>query len=87
MPLYPYSCSCGTVGDIITRVDEMAKCPECGKTMRRLFHSQFAVNMGPAGAHGGYDETLGHYSTNREWREKMKRAGVKEYPGKKVWFR
>jgi hypothetical protein len=44
--------------------------------------------MGPCGAYGYYDETLGKFlSTNRERKAEMKRQGVSERMSKKVWFR
>uniref|UniRef100_A0A6M3IGX2 Putative regulatory protein FmdB zinc ribbon domain-containing protein n=1 Tax=viral metagenome TaxID=1070528 RepID=A0A6M3IGX2_9ZZZZ len=88
MPLYPYLCkTCGTEAELITKHDEYPPCPDCGLKLERQFHSRFGINMGPAGARGGWDETLGHYSTNKEWREKCEKAGVKPAMSKKVWFR
>jgi hypothetical protein len=56
--------------------------------MKREFHSQFGINMGPCGAYGYFDETLGKYiSTNRERKREMARQGVRERESKKVWFR
>ena len=90
MPIYPYKChSCGLEKDFIKRVNDFNQdCPNCGQNMERQFHCQFGINMGPAGAHGYYDDTLGKYiSTNRKHKEEMKRQGVSEKPSKKVWFR
>jgi hypothetical protein len=76
------------VGDLITRVNEIPDCPDCGKPMKRELHSQFAINMGPCKAYGYYDETLGKYiHTNRQRKEEMRKQGVREKESPKVWFR
>lgn len=78
MPIYPYSCSCGTKMDAINSVAnrDNQKCPECGKVMKRLFHAQFGINMGPAGAHGYYDDDWGTYvETNRHHKELLREHG------------
>ncbi len=88
MPLFPYSCTCGTVGDLITKVDEIPNCPKCGRPMKREFHSKFGINRGPVPTAGMYDENLGCFiRTNQHRKEVMREQGVSEKPSKRVWFR
>ena len=83
MPLYDYLCPCGYKGEHITKIDQFAKCPKCGKKMERQFSFTHGINMGASGAYGYYDTNLGCYiSTNRQRREEMKRQGVSEAYGK-----
>ena len=88
MPLYGYSCACGTVADLITGVNEIPNCPECGNPMKREFHAQFGINRGPVPITGYFDENLGRFiRTNTHRKEVMRELGVSEKPSKKVWFR
>lgn len=88
MPLYDYECS-GASGCGFVELDRkehpdrtFIPCPKCGGQMKRRLHSCFHINMGAAGAHGYYDETLGKYiHTNRQRREEMDRQGVTEKGG------
>lgn len=90
MPIYDYECKfCNWSGEKISKHDEYPICPKCENAyLERKYHSRFGINMGPVGAYGYYDETLGKYiSTNKERKAEMQRQGVKEYPSPKVWFR
>jgi len=52
------------------------KCPECVGTMLRL-PPIFSVNMGPVGANGKWDDTLGKFiHTNKQHKEEMLKQGV-----------
>jgi hypothetical protein len=56
--------------------------------MKRQFHSNYGINMGPVGAYGYHDETLGKYiSTNKQRKEEMSKQGVTERMSSGVWFR
>ncbi len=48
MPIYDYECkSCKeTVEDIIARINEEVKCPDCKKVMIRLMPGTHSINMG-----------------------------------------
>lgn len=81
MPLYDYECKCGNRGEYLTRMDQNAVC-DCGRTMKRLLHARYGINMGAAGAHGYYDPNLECYiNTNRQRREEMRKQGVTEKGG------
>ncbi|MBT7628786.1 MAG: zinc ribbon domain-containing protein [Desulfobacula sp.] len=82
MPIFDYKCECGKEIEVITRHDENAKCPECGKEMKRLLTGKIGISMG-VGPYGYYDDTLGAYvSTNAERKRLMKEQGVSESYGK-----
>ena len=79
MPIYDYECpNCGTVENIIAKMDDNTLVHDkCQGRMRRLISGSFYINMGPVGAYGYHDETLGKYiSTNKQWREEMRKQGV-----------
>ena len=76
IPVYIYECTkCGTVGEFITKMDEMQKCPHCGAEMIR---PPQAPNINIGVPHGGYyDEDLETYITsNKHKREVMRQKGV-----------
>lgn len=75
--MYDFKCAkCSVVVEHIVDENEVPCCPVCSKSMERL-PSRFRINMGPAGAYGYYDETLGTYvNTNRERRELCRQQGV-----------
>jgi putative FmdB family regulatory protein len=76
MPIYDYECKCGEKGEFIVRMNGKKPCPKCKKPMKRLFHSNFNINMG-VGAYGYYDETLQkHISTNKQRREECLKQEV-----------
>ena len=75
MPLYDYECKCGYTGEYLNHMEHYEACPKCQTPMKRVFHSQYGINMG-VGAFGYYDENLGTYiHTNRQRREEMKKQG------------
>ncbi len=78
MPLYDYKCECGYTGDHFGKlIDSVLPCPKCGGKMKRQISSRFGINMGPVGAYGRFDETLGVYvSTNKQHKEEMRKQGV-----------
>jgi putative FmdB family regulatory protein len=78
MPLYDYECTCGEIGEFITRIGDMQKCPHCGAEMKRVI-SAVNINIGVHAA-GYYDETLESYVTsNRHRRELCRERGVTPY--------
>ncbi|MHB8123161.1 MAG: FmdB family zinc ribbon protein [Desulfuromonadaceae bacterium] len=81
MPIYDFLCDkCGRMEERIKKPNETSyPCRDltCNGTMKRQFHSRFGINMGPVGAHGRWDETLGVYvSTNKQHEEEMRKQGV-----------
>lgn len=74
--LYDFKCSCGRIVERLIRGDEKIHCLFCGGEMERQF-PLVRVNMGPAGAHGYFDENLGAYvSTNAERKRLCREQGV-----------
>ena len=76
MPLYTYECKkCGTIGDFITKMDELQKCPHCGEEMYRPPQAcHFNIGVPP---YGYYDDDLETYiHSNRHRREVMREKGV-----------
>jgi len=75
--MYDFKCqTCSVVHEHIVDENEKPVCPVCGKQMERL-PAMFRVNMGPVGAYGYYDETLGTYvSTNKQRKELCRQQGV-----------
>ena len=77
--MFDFKCqSCGLVEEKIVDVSEVVqKCPECpsGTMLRQL--PIFSVNMGAAGAHGKWDDTLQKFiHTNKQHKEEMRKQGV-----------
>jgi len=82
VPLYDYQCECGKEIEAITHYEKNAKCPECGREMKRLLTGKIGISMG-VGAYGYYDDTLQAYvGTNAEKKRIMKEQGVTESYGK-----
>ncbi len=75
--LYDFRCpACDGVAERLVNDGEKVKSACCGAVMERL-PPRININMGPAGAHGYYDENLGTYvNTNRQRRELCRQQGV-----------
>ena len=79
MILYDWTCDTWDLtGEFLTDRTETPTCPVCRKRMK-MVPSIPHVLMGPTGAYGYYDETLGTYiSTKRQREEEMRKQGVTE---------
>ena len=75
--IFDFQCKvCGKVQERIVSGDEVIHSLCCKAECDRL-PPRVNVCMGPVGAHGYYDETLGTYvSTNRQRRELCREQGV-----------
>ena len=75
--LYDFKCpKCGKVQERLVRGSEKVHSLCCGELAERQFPI-VRCNMGPVGAYGYYDETLGTYvSTNQQRRDLMQAQGV-----------
>ena len=75
--LYDFECqNCNHKFEKLVRINEHPDCPECGYWTKKM-PPVFNVNMGPAGANGYYDDTLGKYiNTNAQRKEECRKQGV-----------
>ena len=81
MPIFDYKCPrCGNVQEEVVRVQDLHNegvlCNYCTCVMERQLSSP-NISMGPTGAFGFYDNTLGKYiGTKAEWKAECARQGV-----------
>jgi putative FmdB family regulatory protein len=79
MPLFDYECGkCGQKEEVFIRLSDSNThlCSVCNCVMEKKI-PYVRINMGPAGSHGFYDETMGKYiGTNTEWRRECELRGI-----------
>lgn len=76
MPLYDYECPLGHSFEAVTPINEMATCPHCEMTARRVMITPVKFSVGVP-AYGYYDENLETYiHSNAHKREVMDQQGV-----------